>query len=101
MTDTQITQLELPFPPASESVQYRPFLTIDGKDLMEAGEPRPSEEEAASQLFFNLNLMSIMLSHEGAKLEVTRRDPVSFTAYLYTEDEGAQVVRGGIEWVTA
>ena len=101
MTDTEYTQLELPFPPASETVSYRPYILIDGKDAMETATPQPSEEDAASILFFNANLMAIMLGSDGAKFEITRRDPVSFTAYLYTPESGAQIVRGGIEWVVA
>ena len=102
MTTDTYEQLELPLLLGPEqTVRYRPYILIDGRDAMETAEPQSTEAEAASILFFNANLMAIMLGHDGAKFEMTRRDPVSFTAYLYTTESGAQVVRGGIEWVVS
>ena len=103
MSDTETyTQLELPLLLSPEQKHvYRPYILIDGKDAMEAADPQPTEADAASILFFNANLMAIMLGHDGAVFETTRRDDISFTAYLYTPEVGAQVVRGGIEWVVS
>jgi hypothetical protein len=102
MSDTntlQYTQLELPFGEASQ-YQFRPYITIGNRDVMEGADTYSTEADAAAVLFFHLNTLQIVAAlAENSKFELTRRDSVSFTAYLYTPTHGAEVVRGGLDWL--
>jgi hypothetical protein len=98
MEDTTYTQPELPFPANTEARQFRPYITIDGDPTMHT-DVYDTEDAAADALFSNLGMLQVLLDQGESRFTLTRRDAVSFTAYLYDPIRGARVVRGGVEWL--
>lgn len=90
-------QLAAPFDGSErEGVRYQPYLELDNDKTSEM-EIFDTEEEAAAVMFSQFHMLETAASN--ANVEVTRRDPVSFTAYFHVPGQQAKVLRGGVEWI--
>jgi hypothetical protein len=96
-TETTYEQAELPFPPSEKVHTFKPFLTLDGRNLGEM-QVFDTEEIAAAVMFANYALFTVV-ADSTTVIHETRRDAASFTAYVKLANEQAQVLRGGVEWI--